>query len=345
MARNEFVRQYTLADYFDRTGWMTARTWKTTLLVSAIGIVVPALLAAGAFARLFGMLARVAEMAYYATPVALLNELGGNITLGVLAGILSALGLILVNLAITHHARDVVFGDPRRPSEYIGIALRESFGKAIWQGILIGLIFAAIVFGPSTFVAILVAVFGMGAGGVALAVIVTLGTTVAGIWLAYSLLVAQQAIVFDGERGAAAMAHSIRLVRGNWWRIFGITLLVQLILSFVIGLISTPIVGASFLPMVSRFVELATRSHVDEVAILRVFESLGGGFAFAIGAGLVVQQLVTVLIMAPFHSLIYVDLKLRHKEIAPAESEQLEPKDDATPGSVETGSGGPENEG
>lgn len=61
----------------------------------------------------------------------------------------------------------------------------------------------------------------------------TVALIVPGIWLSVRLYFGAQAVVVDGRRGVAALRHSSRIVRGQWWRTFGILLVV----GFVSGLL------------------------------------------------------------------------------------------------------------
>lgn len=66
----------------------------------------------------------------------------------------------------------------------------------------------------------------------------TLGTValiLPGVWLSVRLYFGAQAVVVDGHRGVGALRHSSRLVRGQWWRTFGILLVVGFV-SVLLGL-------------------------------------------------------------------------------------------------------------
>jgi hypothetical protein len=81
----------------------------------------------------------------------------------------------------------------------------------------------------------------------ALAVIAgTIALIIPGIWLGIALYFTAQAAVVDGARGRAALRRSFELVRGSWWRTFGILLVLSLIafalavpLGFVTQMIGT----------------------------------------------------------------------------------------------------------
>jgi hypothetical protein len=68
---------------------------------------------------------------------------------------------------------------------------------------------------------------------------------VPGIWLSVSLYFAAQAAVVDDARGPNALRRSFELVRDNWWRTFGILILLGLVsalLALPLGFV-TQIIG------------------------------------------------------------------------------------------------------
>ncbi len=79
-------------------------------------------------------------------------------------------------------------------------------------------------FGALIWVALLSA-FGVGFGYVL--------CIIPGIWLSISWSVAIPALLFEGERGTAALSRSFRLVKGRWWAVAGATVLGQIIASIL----------------------------------------------------------------------------------------------------------------
>jgi hypothetical protein len=81
----------------------------------------------------------------------------------------------------------------------------------------------------------------------ALAVLVGIGAFIAAIWLAVRLGLAVPAIVLEGLGPIAAMKRSWQLVRGSWWRIFGISLLAGLVVALIALVLQIPfaIVGSA----------------------------------------------------------------------------------------------------
>jgi hypothetical protein len=93
---------------------------------------------------------------------------------------------------------------------------------------------------------------------------------VPGIWLAISWAFAAQSVVVEGRRGTAALRRSFELVRGRWWRVFGIVLLLTLIAAAARSLLAAPL-------------EAVARS-ADSGAVYTVAQIVGDTIAYSVTA-------------------------------------------------------------
>jgi hypothetical protein len=110
-----------------------------------------------------------------------------------------------------------------------------------------------------------------------------------GIWLAVALYFASQAVVAEGRSPVDALRRSRELVRGEWWRVFGIGVVFSVAVGVVSGLVSL-VAGA-----------------VAKAADLQVFVLLGTMFAdvFVIG------------FIAVASTLVFFDLRVRSEGVPP----------------------------
>jgi uncharacterized membrane protein len=107
-----------------------------------------------------------------------------------------------------------------------------------------------------------------------------------GIYVAVRWYFVPQTVVVEGARGAAALVRSGELVRGMWWRTFGLIVLANL---------------AAFLPgvlLITPFDQLADSSD-------RAIWSLVGTMA---------AETITAPFVALFSTLLYYDLRARRRE-------------------------------
>jgi hypothetical protein len=94
----------------------------------------------------------------------------------------------------------------------------------------------AIVKGFESFTPIFFAVL-MAAAGIALGLFLLI---VPGVYLFVRWFFVPQAVVLEGTRNAAALRASGRLVAGEWWRTFGLVVLVNVIVALMIFVLGAP---------------------------------------------------------------------------------------------------------
>ncbi len=136
------------------------------------------------------------------------DELGSYIAGQVVASILTFVASALATAACLR----VVGGDVLGRRVGYAESLRTAFGRLgpiIWISILSGL-------------AIL--------GGVFLCI-------VGALWLAVMFSLATPALIFEDLRGTKAMGRSRALIKDNWWRVFGVLLVMYLIVFVIQGLL------------------------------------------------------------------------------------------------------------
>ncbi len=158
--------------------------------------------------------------------------------------------------------------------------------------------------GLAGLVAVVAAVAGADAAGQPTGVVVLIGflfgtaTAVLVVWLAMQLALAGPALLLEQIGVGAALRRSWRLVRGSWWRVFGVLLLTSIIAGLGAGIVAVPFSQGGSL--------LATSGDPDAAATLRVLLGtvLGG-----------IGEIVGGTVMTPFSaavtSLLYIDRRMR----------------------------------
>ena len=152
---------------------------------------------------------------------------------------------------------------------------------------------------------ILVAAAGAGEAGAALTVLGSLCTVVVAIWLMVRFSLASPALMLEKQGITKSMSRSAKLVRGSWWRVFGIQLLAMLIASILASIIAIP------------FAFLAAALSSDGVSGL--LDSGGGdvGWTYLIvsGVGSVIGSMITFPISAGVTVLLYIDQRIRREAL------------------------------
>ncbi|MFE2046665.1 glycerophosphoryl diester phosphodiesterase membrane domain-containing protein [Streptomyces sp. NPDC059477] len=151
---------------------------------------------------------------------------------------------------------------------------------------------------------ILVAAAGGGGAAVAFSTLLIIGAAVVALWMMVRLSLAPPALVLEKQSITKAMTRSAKLVRGSWWRIFGIQLL-ALIIAYVIAMI-----------VVVPFVLIG--ATVDGGGISAFIESgtgLGWTFLVISGIGSVIGSMITLPITAGVLVLLYIDQRIRREAL------------------------------
>ncbi|MER5226988.1 hypothetical protein [Streptomyces flaveus] len=151
----------------------------------------------------------------------------------------------------------------------------------------------------------LVALAGGGDGGVALAVLGGMAASVVAIWLMVRFSLASPALMLEKQNILKSVSRSAKLVRGSWWRVFGIQLLATIIANVVASIIVIP------------FTFLAAALSGDGVSgfLNSGTGDLGWTFLIVSGIGSVIGSMLTFPITAGVAVLLYIDQRIRREAL------------------------------
>ncbi|PAZ13590.1 hypothetical protein CLM62_23800 [Streptomyces sp. SA15] len=239
-------------------------------------------------------------------PSATLDELTramGDAMLGsAVVLLISLIGTVLATALLTTVTSRAVLGKPVTTGEAWRDA-RPQVLKLLGLILLLMLIAAGIVF-VGTLPGILVAVSGEGAGGAALAVLGGLGAGVVAVWLMIRFSLSSPALMLEKQGIVKSMSRSVKLVRGSWWRVFGIQLLAAIIANIVAAIVVIP------------FTFLAAALSGDGVGgFLEGTGDLGWTFLIISGIGSVIGSMITFPITAGVTVLLYIDQRIRREAL------------------------------
>jgi hypothetical protein len=112
------------------------------------------------------------------------------------------------------------------------------------------------------------------------------------VWLMFSFALALPAVVLENAGPRTALRRSFRLVRGSWWRVFGILVLTVIILGVVSDIINLPLQVLAV-----ALTKQGLNPPIGAVIVSTVGEALAGTVTAPVAAGASV--------------LLYVDLRVR----------------------------------
>ncbi|MEU8523066.1 hypothetical protein [Streptomyces sp. NBC_01216] len=143
------------------------------------------------------------------------------------------------------------------------------------------------------------------AGGYALATLGGLAGLVAVVWLMVRFSLSSPALMLERQGVIRSLKRSAKLVQGSWWRIFGITLLTQLLLLIVAMVISIPFAA------VALIADGGFGHFLDDPGAA----TTGWSFLLITGVGGVITNAVIYPISAGVTVLLYVDQRIRREAL------------------------------
>ncbi|MFE4540766.1 hypothetical protein ACFRKB_37815 [Streptomyces scopuliridis] len=195
------------------------------------------------------------------------------------------------------------------------------FGAVVLSGLIVALPMILLVLG---FIATLISYLSVEASPTNLFWLISLGflgalaITPASIWLWVRFSLAPAVAVVESRGPLASLRRSAALVRGSWWRIFGISLLASAMASFA-GFVIQQLVNA-----VTAVGNLLTPSSFSTFNV----DPTAGQILVAVSGYLVlfmIAQLITQFITTTFPQLVlnllYVDRRIRTENLAPTLAE------------------------
>ncbi|MFJ5030779.1 glycerophosphoryl diester phosphodiesterase membrane domain-containing protein [Streptomyces sp. NPDC088560] len=239
-----------------------------------------------------------------ATPSEALHALRDTmIGTGVLSVIRTAAMLIATALLTTITSR-AVLGRPVTTRESWRDA-RPQILKLLGLLILLALIFVGAIFaGALPGLLVLIAGGGDNAGAALLA-LGFLGGTVIGVWLLIRYYLAAPALMLERQGVVKSLKRSAKLVRGSWWRIFGIMLLTLLITLIVSAVVTIPftLIGAAASGDGMNDLLGANGGHIGWTTLI------------VQGIGALVGATLTLPISAGVTVLLYIDQRIRREAL------------------------------
>ncbi len=313
-----------LSDLLDATIKSMGSTWKTALAAGGV-LFAPAAWALGeAYARMFGSLAQITSLTAHGESLdswlfvrTLLGVYAWSVGAALLLGLVSLFVRACVTLQTWHAAngRAVALGD------ILLDAARRSLLRLVGQRLLLAAIGGAVMAAamvPAMVGMIVFTVLDVPALAIALFVAFMAAGLGAMLWLSVRFGLALEAQVIGGLGVDASLDESVRVVRGNWWRVLWRTLLIGLIVGFATSIVTAPVLLFSLLRTYVDFFQslLAGLADVgDQYANL--LESLAG-LSGQIALASYLSSVLSAFAVPGFMTLMYLDLRAAHESAAPA---------------------------
>ncbi len=170
--------------------------------------------------------------------------------------------------------------------------------------ILVPLLIAAAV-AVSILPGVLVSLAGAEAGGAALALLGSIAGCAAAVWLWIRYSLAAPALMLEKQGVIASMRRSAKLVRGAWWRVFGVQLLAILIVFVVTAIVQIP----------TGLVELLFGGDNSTNVLQGGATSVTWTYLIIGGIGAVISSVITFPVTAGVTALLYMDQRIRRESL------------------------------
>ncbi|MDK1476928.1 hypothetical protein QNO07_26600 [Streptomyces sp. 549] len=132
-----------------------------------------------------------------------------------------------------------------------------------------------------------------------------LGGVVLAIWLWVRYCLAAPALMLERQGPVTALRRSAKLVRGSWWRIFGIQMLALLLVMVLSFIVSIPTVLIAALMDGDGAASLLTGGPTDR----------SWTYLIVMGVGSVVTSALTLPFSAGVSALLYMDRRIRREAL------------------------------
>lgn len=238
-----------------------------------------------------------------ATVGELTRALGDTLLSSSVLLLITLLGTIVATALLTMVTSRAVLGKSVTTAEAWQDA-KPRLPKLIGLTLLLPLIGMAVV-AAGSLPGVLIAVAGPSEAGISLAVLGGFAAGVVAIWLLVRFSLASPALMLEKQGVKKSMTRSVKLVRGSWWRVFGIQLLAAVIANVVASIIVIPftfIAGAVSGDGVTGFLDSGTGD-------------LGWTFLIVSGVGSVIGSMLTFPITAGVTVLLYIDQRIRREAL------------------------------
>ncbi len=251
----------------------------------------------------FGALSRIGASSTQNTAQVTAGAYGLIVVSALIPGLFVVIASVLLQGIIVLEVSRATVGEKLTLGQLLRLA-RGRIGALIgWSALLL---LAGLVVVGALVTTIVLLVTTAGTGGVIAAVLIgifgALGIAALFVWLNTKLAFVPSALMIERLSLRAAVARSWSLVRSFFWRTFGISALVAVIVGVVSQVVSTPL---SFItPMVMGLLDPQGQNGPTAVAVTVAIS----GLAIVVT---VVFQSITSVVQAATTGLLYLDLRIR----------------------------------
>ncbi len=302
-----------LGDIFDRLIKLIGRTWLRNLILAALVLVVPVLIFSVGMNGFFSYIAdltRDQSKGGDIDPQSVFMMLG-HMMMFFFGLLLLMLASAAATLGVTATTCAEMAGEEMGWQQAFQRTFSVRYLRFIGMSILRALAIGGLIAIPYILIIVAIAMRSIGFGLFAGLTLVAGGCVALYVGIRWSFVV--PAIAWEDAGVVAAFRRSWTLVKNNWWRVFGILLLMGIITSFAISLVMTPVYLIAFWKFFALLFERIGSGEIqnpDPTIFLEAFRSFGLGIGLATGLSTILEMLISPLYVV----VLYYDLQARRGE-------------------------------
>jgi hypothetical protein len=305
-----------LGDIFDRTFKIVAKSFGRNIILILIFLGVPSVLLVLGLQAFYSMVGDAMQEASAGGGAGFKDFsifVGAMLFIACVA-VIYFLANLASKLAVTSIACGEINDRPLSWREALQRTLSKRFGRAVGQSLMCYLAMAGFFLFPFVLV-FLGASTGsafLGLVGV-LAFFVTIPLAVM-YWIRWTM--ALNAIAWEEQGVLGSFSRSEFLVKGQWWRVFGILLLLGVIVQFAVSLVSAPVMFIAMWDSFGEYFKLLSTMNPQKTnpeLPLQILSSMGLGM----GLTACLSAILTMLVEPAYVSVLYFDLRARTGEFSP----------------------------
>jgi hypothetical protein len=324
-----YITKYTLSPLFEKTIKLLKPTWKASLVSCAI-VFVPLAVLSGFFIQYFfsayftilGQIIGLTKESASADPWKMLAPLIPMLGLAFGFSFISGIARVFVQGIVSRNAFRSASGESIGWKALMLETLRAKFGSLVVFYILESLILIGgllILAMVATGIIVLLVVIKAYVAAILLGILFYLLLFFAFFCIAYVFQFGPSVVVNEEIGGGEAIARCFKLIKGDFFRVLGISLLFGIALSLAINLVISPFEFAALIPFYVKIFQMSSAisdSGAAEMLQLMRDAFSGTGFLFGILSGL--ELILSGMINPLFSTLFYVDLRVRKGELPDA---------------------------
>lgn len=221
------------------------------------------------------------------------------------------LGVLAAKIGITHIGYGAMEDEKITVNQAFKKIFSVTFLRSIGMYLLQILAYAAIFF-----VAFIILMIALAVDFILLKVLGVLAIIAAVIivfYLNFSWHFTLVAIAGADKRVFESFSKSALLVTNNWWRVFGIVILISIIVQFAVSVVSTPVSFILMWDFISQYLSAAAKGTMDTQDPTAMFGMMKS-FGLSIGLIIMFSSLIEALIIPLFDVVFYFDLRIRKND-------------------------------